>query len=75
MDVMIFHILKKSIVAKGCKLSLCTLKFIRVTEFQTTKAYSNLNLTKAEYNVNKLYKVENENVIVRICMTEFPSMF
>jgi hypothetical protein len=61
----------KSIMAKGCKFSLCTLKFIRVTQFQTTKAYSNLNLTKAEYNVNKLYKVEIENVTAQLNPNNF----
>jgi hypothetical protein len=44
-------------------LSKGTVKVL-VTEFQTTEAYSNLDLTKAKYNVNGLSKVENENVIV-----------
>jgi hypothetical protein len=48
------HILEKFIVAKGGKVSLHVLKFIAVTEFQATDAYSSLDLTEAKYSVRRL---------------------
>jgi hypothetical protein len=35
-----------------------------ITEFQATEAYSNLDLTKANYGISTLSVVEEENVIV-----------
>jgi hypothetical protein len=37
------------------------LESVLVTELQTPEAYSNLDLTKAKYNVNILSKVENDS--------------
>jgi hypothetical protein len=44
---------------------------VLVTEFQATEAYSNFDLTSAEYNVKRLSVVEKEKVIVRISPNNF----
>jgi hypothetical protein len=39
---------------------------VEVIKFHTTDAYTNLGLTGEKYKINKLSKVENEKVILRI---------
>ena len=39
---------------------------VEVIEFHTTDAHSNLGLTSEKYKLNKLSRVENEKVILRI---------
>jgi hypothetical protein len=39
---------------------------VEVIEFHTTDAYCNLGLTCEKYKVNKLSRVENEKVILRV---------
>jgi hypothetical protein len=42
------------------------LKSVNVTEFQPTKAYPSLYLTKVKYIIRRLSMVENENIFTRI---------
>jgi hypothetical protein len=42
-----------------------------VIEFQTTEAYSNVDLTIAIYSIRRLSRVEKENVVVRINPNNF----
>jgi hypothetical protein len=42
-----------------------------VTEFQPAEAYSSLELAIAKYSISRLYKGENENIIVRIDSSSF----
>jgi hypothetical protein len=66
---MVIHI-RKNLLWQRAANFLCMrsslLESVLVTEFQTTEAYSNFDLTKAKYSVNKLSMVEKEKVIVRI---------
>jgi hypothetical protein len=39
---------------------------VEVIEFHTTDAYSNLGLKSEKYKINKLSRVENEKVILRM---------
>jgi hypothetical protein len=61
--------LEKNIFWQTAAIFLCTrsslLESVIVTEFQATKAYSSLYLTKAKYSISRLFMVEKENVIVR----------
>jgi hypothetical protein len=69
-----FHILEKFIVAKGCKLSLYAHKFIGISNcnrVRTTEADSSLDWTKAKCSISRLFKVEGENVILRISPSNF----
>jgi hypothetical protein len=42
------------------------LALAEVIEFHTTDVYSNLGLTSEKYKINKLLRVENEKVILRM---------
>jgi hypothetical protein len=54
--IIVFHVLEKTVVAKGCKFSLYALllESVIVTKFQATKAYSNLDLIKTKYSIIRL---------------------
>jgi hypothetical protein len=47
------------------------LESIIVTDFKATEAYLSLDLTKENYNIDKLLKVEKENYISQISHSNF----
>jgi hypothetical protein len=54
---------KETIITKGCKLLLDAFRFIGISSrkgFQTTEAYSSLDLTKVKY-VYRQSREEDEN--------------
>jgi hypothetical protein len=59
--IMVFHILKKSIVAKCWKFSLYALQFIGVSNCNrvpSNRSILQLDITKSKYNISRLSKVE-----------------
>jgi hypothetical protein len=59
---------KETILTQGYRLALNAMQFlaaVEVMEFRTFEAYSGLDLTRVKYNLNKLSRVEKEQVLER----------
>jgi hypothetical protein len=71
---MAFHILKKYVVAKGCKFSLYALKFIGVSKCNRVpgnRSILQFISDQRKYGINTPYMAEKENASVRINRNNF----
>jgi hypothetical protein len=55
--------LLRQVAANFLRMFSSLLEPVIVTQFQATKTYLSLDLTKAKYSISRLSRVEKENVI------------